>query len=79
VRLAAAEALVKLGSAAVESLIAALKDVNEAVRSAAAEALGKIGDVRAIEPLIAALKDSGKYVRGSVENALKALNNSNKG
>jgi HEAT repeat protein len=48
------------------------------VRSAATSALMKIGSA-AVEPLIAALNDYDRNVRHSVENALKALNNSNKG
>ncbi|GEM_PF-4126905 len=49
----------QIGAPAVEPLIGALtlRDNNEHVRAAAAEALGTIGDARALAPLIAALKD----------------------
>ena len=42
---------------ALEPLIGALGDDNLIIRSSAAGALGKIGDVRAVEPLIKALGD----------------------
>jgi HEAT repeat protein len=54
---------VEVGAPAVEPLIATLKDVDAGVRKAAAEVLGKIGDVRAVEPLITAIKDSARSVR----------------
>ena len=65
VRGRAADALVQLGSGAVEPLIVTLRDVSgvrrdgshEVGREAAAQVLGKIGDARAIEPLIAGLRD----------------------
>ncbi len=72
-RASAAEALVKIGEAAVEPLAAALKDSNasESVRACAAKALGQIGNPRAIEPLIEALNDSDwRWVRPSVVEAL---------
>lgn len=47
----------------VSSLIQKLKDKNPKVRKKAAQALGKIKDVRAVEPLIAALKDENPEVR----------------
>ena len=48
----------------VEGLIEALRHGNEYVRENAAEALGKIGDVRAVYPLIRALlTDTHKDVR----------------
>ena len=64
------DALSRIGAAAVERLIAALHDRHEGVRERAAEALGKIGDVRAVEPLIPALHDSHEDVR---ERAAEAL------
>ncbi len=51
------DAIEKMGSAAVESLIEALKDNEGAVRKFAALLLGRIGDDRAIEPLGMALYD----------------------
>jgi HEAT repeat protein len=47
-------ALGKIGSPAVEPLIAALKDKDWSSRERAVVALGEIGDARAVEPLIAA-------------------------
>ena len=43
------------------------------VRKAAAEALGKLNDIRAIEPLTIALKDEDKDVRHAAADALEAL------
>ena len=57
VRRDAAAALGKIGTPAVEPLIAALKDNDSGVRRYAAAALGKIKDARAVEPLIDALRD----------------------
>jgi HEAT repeat protein len=51
------DAIEKMGAMAVESLIAALKDNEGAVRKYAAILLGRIGDDRAIEPLGMALYD----------------------
>jgi HEAT repeat protein len=65
------EEAVKLGAAAVEPLIAALKDREKVVRYNAAVMLREIGDARAVAPLIAALKDSDTSVR---ERAAIALN-----
>jgi HEAT repeat protein len=50
-------AIEKMGSAAVDPLIDALKDKEGAVRKFAAILLGKIGDPRAIDPLGMALYD----------------------
>ena len=50
---------VRLGGAAVEPLVAALRDSDTGrCGRQAAEALGRLGDVRAVEPLVAALHDS---------------------
>ena len=57
VREAAAEALVKLGTPAVELLVKALFDGHGDVRRSAARLLGRLGDPRAVEPLIKALGD----------------------
>lgn len=51
------EALGKIGSDAVEPLIALSKSPNRRARESAAWALGKTKDVRAVEPIIAALKE----------------------
>ena len=40
------------------------------VRSAAALALGRIGDARAVEPLIAALNDQDRHVRWEAADGL---------
>ncbi len=66
----AAEALVLIGTSAVESLITALNDARESVRGCAAWVLGKIGDDRAVEPLIAALRDGSELIREHAASAL---------
>jgi hypothetical protein len=67
----AVAALVKIGEPAVEPLIAALEDTDtDAVRVAAAIALGKIGDNRAVEPLILALKDRYSVLQDEAVAAL---------
>ncbi|MFH1830458.1 MAG: HEAT repeat domain-containing protein [Pseudomonadota bacterium] len=70
---AAAMALVKIGSAAVEPLIKMLTYRNKDVRIQAASALGDIGDPRAVEPLTKALKSRNKEVRKHVAKALEKL------
>ena len=67
---AAAAALVRIGSPAVEPLITVLKDDEQYVRAAAAIALGQIVDVRAAEPLITVLKDKDYRVREAAAIAL---------
>jgi HEAT repeat protein len=62
--------LTKIGSPAVEALIAALTDQQWRVRGDVAGALGEIADARAVEPLIAALKDENHFVRSSTAKAL---------
>ena len=57
------DVLVKIGEPAVETLILALKDRNEEVRKAAAEALKEIRDPRCVEPFIEALQDEIGLVR----------------
>ncbi|MBN1876058.1 MAG: HEAT repeat domain-containing protein [Anaerolineae bacterium] len=71
----AAQELGKLGvTAAVPALIETLKyDVNTYVRTACAEALGHIGDIKAIFPLIDAMHDSCSFVRRSAAIALGQL------
>jgi len=61
-RMAAVIALLPLGRLAVEILIEFLEDEEWVVREAAADLLGKIGDMRAVEPLMNRLrhdKDTG--------------------
>ena len=70
VREKAIETLVRMGKPAVEPLVAALNDDVPAIRTGAAEALGRIKDGRAIESLIQALKDETWGVR---EKAIEAL------
>jgi HEAT repeat protein len=70
---AAAIALVEIGAAAVEPLIAALKNSDSEVRSSAADALGEIGDSRAVEPLVAALDVTDWSVHRRVAAALDKL------
>ena len=67
---AAQEALIDIGSPAVEPLIAALERNDEKVGRRAAFALGQIGDPRAIEPLIAALDHRHRDVRRAAALAL---------
>jgi HEAT repeat protein/beta-lactamase regulating signal transducer with metallopeptidase domain len=57
----------------VNALIARLKDENAAVRRAAANSLGRLGDPRAVEPLIAVLADSDAEVRATAIDALADL------
>jgi HEAT repeat protein len=54
----------------VEGLIKALCHEDKDVRQKAAEALGRMGDVRAVEPLILALKDSESDVAADAAGAL---------
>jgi tetratricopeptide (TPR) repeat protein len=67
----AADALVRIGNPAVESLIAALQSDNEDTLFRAARALGRIGDARAIEPLIKLHKNApSSRVRNATGMAL---------
>ncbi len=61
------------GAPVADALIAALGDTDPAVRSAACEALGAQGDIRAIAPLIKALADDMVVVRSGAAKALGAL------
>lgn len=56
VRKTAAESLVKIGSTAIEPLIASLADEKYTAKNSVAWALGEISDPRAVEPLISMLK-----------------------
>jgi HEAT repeat protein len=54
----------------VEPLLLALNDVDDDVKQAAIEALGRVGDARAIEPLRAALEDDNFEIRASAAASL---------
>jgi len=72
----AMEALVQLGEAAVEPLIAVLqeRDSRFEFRRRAAQALGQIEDARVVQPLIAALRgDSVQAVRQAAADALRTI------
>lgn len=73
VREEAIEELVNIGEPAVESLINALGDEDQVVRSLAAKTLGEIGDSRAVEPLIRALGHEHELVRAGAATALIKL------
>ena len=64
------DAIIKMGTAAGEPLIAALKDNEGAVRRYAAMLLGRLGDARAIEPLGMALYDLHHDVGKAAAEAL---------
>ena len=70
-----ADALSRIGKAAVPYLIQALKDEISEVRFAAVGALGQIGpDARdAIQPLIEALEDKNLLYREAAEDALEKI------
>src|SRR5204863_372740 len=76
VRVEAAAALGRLGSAAAEAapaLIAALADHNDQVRGRAAEALGKLGEAAAdvaVPGLVRALRDRDNWVSALAAEAL---------
>jgi HEAT repeat protein len=71
------EVLGEIGEPAMESLIKALKDKNEDVRTQAQRALGRIGDARAVEPLIKAFRaerrGGGLFAGHWAKEALKKL------
>ncbi|MDD1713154.1 MAG: HEAT repeat domain-containing protein [Methanoregulaceae archaeon] len=70
IRWKAAEALVQIGTPAVDPLIAVLSHPEDDVRWKAAIALGEIGDNRAIGPLIELLRDEDRFVKGRAAYAL---------
>ena len=73
VRERARHALVAIGSASVEPLIAALKASDDQVRWEAAKALSAIGDPAAAPALVTALDDELFGVRGIAAEGLTAL------
>ena len=54
-------------------LLAALRDTDEDIRGAAADALGRLGDRRAADALIKCLTDEDYYVRAATAEALGEL------
>jgi len=62
---------VRLGAAAVEPLVVALKDRGSVVRLSAAETLGKIRDARAVQPLLDLTKDS--EIAGKAVHAMEHI------
>jgi hypothetical protein len=74
VRLAAAEALIKLESAPVEvTLLAVLRNTDWRMRRNAAAVLGQLHADWAVGPLIAALRDEQEIVRRTAYAALKRI------
>ena len=72
-REAAAEALARHGSGAVELLLESLEADDLEVRRTAARTLGQIGDARALEPLIELLETGDAAIRLAAVEALKSL------
>jgi HEAT repeat protein len=67
------KALIRMGSAAVEQLAAALEDSDDNVRWRAVEALTKIGDSRVTRRLVGALNDRNWELRAEAAKALRSL------
>jgi len=75
VRWSAEDALVNIGSPAVEPLIKMLNDDSWRVRRRAVRTLAKIRDPRAIEPLVTSMKtDDDCYVRKCAARAIGEIN-----
>jgi HEAT repeat protein len=74
VRLASRNALVNIGTAAVQPLLTVLEQGKLDARQIAAEALGQIADESAVAGLIAALDDESKWVRLAAVEALGQFN-----
>jgi HEAT repeat protein len=70
IRWKAAEALAKIGTPAVPSLLAVLAHPDEDIRWKAAVTLGEIGDTRAIPPLVELLGDRDRFIRSRAAYAL---------
>ena len=69
----ATNALVELGEPALDRLVKALKDKDEAVRKQAVLALGRIKHGGAVDPLIEMLGDSDWFTRLTAAAALEAI------
>jgi HEAT repeat protein len=69
----ALEALAAVGPAAIDPLLALLKDQKPGVRAAAAQGLGKLGDKRAIAALQTTQHDPSQQVRHSATEAIRAI------
>ncbi len=63
----------KKAAAAFPFLMKALSDISYAVRGEAAEALGKIGDVRAVPALVKMLFDESRYAKMKAARALENM------
>ncbi len=74
IRRAALEAMGRIGSSGLDTLVKALKDKNSESRLHAAAALGKLDDVRAVMPLMGCLKDNDVRVRRSAVASLGMIN-----
>lgn len=72
-RMAVTGTLINIGDPSVPGLVKALFDRNNAVKRAAAKALGKIGNPRAIKALEVAIKDQNAGVRKMCRQALERL------
>ena len=66
----AADALVKIGVDAVESLILTLQEMQGGFQREVVRALGQIGDIRAVEPLLQALEKEEEGFRWLIPQAL---------
>jgi len=73
VRIAARDALVEIGDAAVEPLLSAAKEGSGRVRMKAASALGRLGSERAVGVLLAALRDRDWMVCDEAAVALAGI------
>lgn len=67
------QAILELGTAAVQPLIKLLKDKNTESRDFIVAALGQLGDPRAVKPLMTALRDKDMGVRETAAKALEKL------
>lgn len=77
VRREASTSLSRLGSDAVDPLIAILNDEDWRVRGAAAWALGNLNDEKAIEPLEALIEDESAFVSSGAKNAIANIKKDN--